>query len=143
VHVGDDSSPYGNQACNTVPLTTVEGSEVSCNLAGQYVSVVRPTKDRLVLTGVAVFIDCDSPDLPWDTITGFPMELNLNETKSVGVSLLTELETALGEDVCNQLDLEIIGLPPFCNYANGMLTCSPTLEDHHDVLEASQGFFNL
>jgi len=61
-------------------------------LTGRYVTIVRPGKDRICLAGVAVFVDCSSPLLPWDAISGLPMTINLGETLSATIPLLTTLE---------------------------------------------------
>jgi len=41
VRVGDVDSPYLNPSCNTAPINIVAGKDVSCDLAGRYLSVVR------------------------------------------------------------------------------------------------------
>jgi len=89
---------------------------VACDKAGKYISVVRArTDDSLVLAGVAVFIDCDSPLLPWDSIDEFPLTLEFGKTKTASIPLATNLENALGVNVCGQLEVQFDNLPSFCS----------------------------
>ena len=73
-------------------------------------------------------MDCDSVLLPWEPITGFPMTLNLGETGTAQVPLLTTLESFLGVDVCGELLLTIPTLPSFCTLTVDVIDCTPTLE---------------
>ena len=93
---------------------------------------MRPGKDRICLAGVAVFIDCNSPLLPWDKFTGLPktISLSLGETLSATIPLLTSLESALGVDVCGQLEVKFVNLPSFCTLHGENLTCTPKLQEH-------------
>jgi len=86
-----------------------------------------------VLTGVAVFIDCDSPLLPWDSIDEFPLTLELWQNKKVSIPLATNLENALGVNVCGQLEVQFDNLPSFCSVAGADLKCTPTSPEHVGV----------
>jgi len=132
IRVGDDPDPYTNPTCHNAELNIEAGVEVACERRARYVSVVRPAKDRLFLAAVAVFIDCDSPDLPWDPLTEIYLTVVLHQTQSVAlpISLASELEALFGVDVCGELKFEVLNLPSFCSLQNDELSCSPTLDEH-------------
>ena len=52
VRIGDLADPYDNQSCTTGAISTTNGKEVSCNLPGIYVGIVRPGTDSLFLVGI-------------------------------------------------------------------------------------------
>ena len=93
------------------------------------------TKDTeyLVLTGVAVFMDCDSPLLPWDVIDELFATVNVTYTMSVEIPLATTIETHVGVDVCGQLEAQFTNLPSFCTSTDSTLICTPTLDSHLGV----------
>ena len=132
VRIGDLADPYDNPSCTTGTISTTDGNEVSCNLPGKYVGIVRPGTDSLFLVGIAIFMDCDSPQLPWDPLGGLNTSINMGQSHTFGVSLAKNLETALGVDVCGQLQLELTSLPTFCSLdaLQESLTCTPTLDEH-------------
>ena len=101
-----------------------------CDIPGRYTTLVRPGKDRLGIMGVAVFIDCDSPLLPWDQIEGFLAELQLGDQQDFEIPLATKLEEALGADVCGQLEVTFTDLPSFCTPNGNQITCNPSLDAH-------------
>jgi len=72
--VGEDSDPLStsNPRCNSVELDMTHGMEQTCDLQGRYMTISRPNKDRLTIPGVAIFMDCKSPLLPWDAIDAVP-----------------------------------------------------------------------
>jgi len=90
------------------------------------------TKDTpgLLLIGVAVFMDCDSPLLPWDEIAGLPDTMNLKDSFSVEIPLATTIETNVGEDICGKLEVQFSNLPSFCTSTDSTLTCTPTRDTH-------------
>jgi len=77
-------------------------------------TLVRPGQDQLSIMGVAVFIDCDSPLLPWDQVEGFLEDLVVGEQREFVIPLATTLEQALGANVCGQLGVTFTDLPSFC-----------------------------
>jgi len=136
MRVGDDPDPLStaNPLCNSMDFDTTHGVEQSCDLPGRYMTLSRINKDRMSIHGVAIFMDCKSPLLPWDAIDAAPEStLNLGETQTYTIPLATELETALGVDVCGQLEVQFTDLPSFCSLSEETLTCSPTLEEHSGV----------
>ena len=115
-----------------------------CNKAGRYVGVTHPNKDQLVLTKVAIFIDCNSPSLPWDPLSSeFPLNIEFGETFAVAVPLATKLETAVGVNVCGQLEAQATNLPSFCSLADSTLTCAPATEEDQTLVEAEEGTFEF
>jgi len=136
MRVGDDPDPLStaNPLCNKEEFDTTHGVEQSCDLPGRYMTLSRIDKDRLGIHGVAIFMDCKSPLLPWDAIDAAPEStLNLGEIQTYEIPLLTKLETVLGVDVCGELQLQFTDLPSFCTLSGETLTCSPTLEEHSGV----------
>jgi len=135
MQVGDDPDPLSttNLLCNEEEFDTTHGVEQSCDLPGRYMTLSRPGKDRLGIHGVAIFMDCKSPLLPWDAIDdAFPESTQtLGETQTYVIPLLTELETALGVDVCGELQVQFTDLPSFCTFSRETLTCSPTRKEHY------------
>ena len=110
-----------------------EGKEAGCDIVGKYVSIHRPGKNWLTLAGVAVFIECNLETLPFDTLLEATVTVEKNSQASFeALSIANELEAALGVDVCGELKLDIIDLPPFCIYDDTtfIVTCSPTLPEH-------------
>ena len=93
-------------------------------------TLVRPGQDQLSIMGVAVFIDCDSPLLPWDQVEGFLEDLVVGEQREFVIPLATTLEQALGANVCGQLGVTFTDLPSFCTPAGNRLTCRPSLAAH-------------
>jgi len=79
MRVGDNPDPLSttNPLCNEEEFDTTHGVEQSCNLPGRYMTLTRPGKDRLGVHGVAIFMDCDSRQLPWDPIGGLNTSMNL------------------------------------------------------------------
>lgn len=137
VRVGDDAEPLNNPSCNTEAIDTTAGKEQKCDLAGRYVSLDRPGYERVLSHGVAVFIECNSPLLPWDAVTDFPTSIRHNETKAVVIPLATKLETALGAGVCGELKLEFTNLPSFCYLSGEKIICTPNREERvglHDFI---------
>jgi len=130
VSVGESPDPQANTNCNTASFDITSGREQPCNLPGRYVTITKPGTDQLVLAGVSVFMDCDSPLLPWDTIVGLPATMNLNATLTVDIPLATTIETNVGVEVCGQLEVQFTNLPSFCTWTDPTLTCTPTLDAH-------------
>jgi len=91
------------------------------------VTINKPGTDQLALAGVSVFMDCDSPLLPWDLLDVLPATINLNDNLSVEIPLLTNVETHVGVDVCGQLQAQFTNLPSFCTATDATLTCTPTV----------------
>jgi len=87
--VGESEDTSTNPKCNDADITTTNGAEVPCGKAGRYVGVTRPGKDRLILMKVAIFIDCNSPSLPWDPLSEFPLTMEFGETRTVEIPLAT------------------------------------------------------
>jgi len=102
-----------------------------CDLAGRYVTIIRPNTDRLLLSAVATFIDCNSPLIKWDPFDTFLMSIPLGDTMSVDIPLLSEMEAILGENVCNELAVEVVDMPDFCVLELTTITCSPTDDPAH------------
>jgi len=123
VLVGDDPTPGANPSCIGL-FDNVRGKEVSCGLAGRYVTVRRPGKDRICLNGVAVFLDCGS-ELIWDSLTQPNAPISVGETLQIPLSLATTLETALEANVCGELQLTATNLPSFCIQTGALIECTP------------------
>lgn len=111
-------------------IDLTNGKEQTCDeKPGRYVALVRPGEDTVAVNGVAVFIECNSPLLPWDPVTDLLMSIRLNETKAVTIGLATNLETALGVGVCGELKLRFTNLPTFCFLSRAQLICTPNIEE--------------
>jgi len=67
---------------------------------GRFVNVVKGDSNPLQLSGVSVFMDCESPLVPWDTIEATPTSMKLGEAFTVEIPLATTIEAALGVDFC-------------------------------------------
>jgi len=89
VHVGESENSSKNPTCNSALIDTSKGADVPCNKAGRFMGVTRPGKDRLLLIKAAVFIDCNSPSLPWDPLSEFPLTIEFGETRAVEIPLAT------------------------------------------------------
>jgi len=121
--VGDDPTPGANSSCIGV-FDNSQGKEVSCGLAGRYVTIRRPGMDRICLNGVAVFLDCGS-ELIWDSLTQPDAPISVGETLQIPLSLATTLETALEANVCGELQLKATNLPSFCTQTGALIECTP------------------
>jgi len=130
IHVGDHLDFHRNPSCTVTTFDAHRGAEVSCGLEGRYITIVRPGKlNVLMLAGVSISVDCSK--LPWDEVTGFPLDLPFNETTSIYVPLATKFESHLGVDVCGQLQVQLEGLPSFCSQVvNEIIECTPDSEEH-------------
>jgi len=135
VSVGDSASPFVNPPCDTGLLDIKYGKEVACDLPGRYVTIEKPggAGTSVCLRGVAVFMDCDSPLLPWDAID-FPESISFGDSLTFVMPLATTLEEALEENVCGQLGAEFTNLPEFCSFEDITLTCTP--EPEHEGLHS-------
>ena len=130
VHVGDSLNFRENPSFTKTTFDAHRGAEVSCGLKGRYVTIWRPVvNDKMMLAGISISVDCN--ELPWDSVTGFPLTLKLNETSRVNVPLATRFESHLGVDVCGQLQVQVEDLPSFCSHvSNEIIECTPESEEH-------------
>jgi len=90
----------------------------------------------LRFNAVAVFMDCNSPLLPWDEIVGLdklPATMTIKDTFSVEIPLATTIEEQVGVDVCGKLQVQFTNLPSFCTSTDATLTCTPTLDTQAGV----------
>ena len=138
LRVGNEGDTLQNPPCTANFLPDLrQGTEVQCNLQGQFITLWQTANTNLIIYGIVAFLDCNDPAIWEDPINLDPLiaSLDLGETINWKIPLLLKMESVFGVEICGQRVALVSSLPSFCTLSELDLTCAPLADADRGTYE--------